>query len=399
MNGGTRATQAAARRATVVQKLRARRAEVIETITAGVSAVAEPTGAEVPGYLEGLREAIEASVDHAFDLLETGGGERVDIPAQLLVQARLAARSQIGLEVVLRRYAAGYRAIASFLMAEASALGTSAGRLLFDLERELASLFDQLVAAIGEEYQAEVARVRSSRHRDSYRLLSRLLEGEATGAPGIAYDFSGHHLCVISASARMEGELRSIAGRIDRGILFLEPRQDPLCAWFGGRRLFDDDLEAFLAELAGQGGAIGIGEPSAGLSGWRLSYRQASSAFAFARRTGEPVARYRDVGFLAAVARDEDLTAYLSKTYLKPLESDRDGGAAMRQTLSVYLRSDRNASSAAAALGIARQTVASRLTAAERKIGRPLRSCGTELEVALRLLIKSQAPGTGARTP
>jgi DNA-binding PucR family transcriptional regulator len=44
-----------------------------------------------------------------------------------------------------------------------------------------------------------------------------------------------------------------------------------------------------------------------------------------------------------------------------------------------------NASATGAALGIARQTVASRLRAAEERLGRPLEGCAAQLETALRL--------------
>jgi DNA-binding PucR family transcriptional regulator len=64
------------------------------------------------------------------------------------------------------------------------------------------------------------------------------------------------------------------------------------------------------------------------------------------------------------------------------------------ETLRAYLVADRNASSAAAALGVNRNTIAERLRAIEAAIGRPLSACGPELEAALRLAeLDGTAPG------
>src|SRR5664279_2345036 len=75
-------------RSAVTERLLARRAEIEEAITVRAFAVAAPSGAETPGYVEGLRAAIAAAIDHALaaigDGLENVGGP----PQAVLVQAR-----------------------------------------------------------------------------------------------------------------------------------------------------------------------------------------------------------------------------------------------------------------------------------------------------------------------
>lgn len=95
--------------------------------------------------------------------------------------------------------------------------------------------------------------------------------------------------------------------------------------------------------------------------------------------------RYADVGLLASVAQDPLLSSSLRDMYLAPLSEARDGGVRLRGTLRSYFEAGRNITSAASALGVSRQTVASRLRAVEEMLGRTLESCGPELEVALRL--------------
>jgi DNA-binding PucR family transcriptional regulator len=57
----------------------------------------------------------------------------------------------------------------------------------------------------------------------------------------------------------------------------------------------------------------------------------------------------------------------------------------LRETVRAYLAAERNATSAAAALGVARHTVESRIRRAEGQLGRLLPACVAEIEVALRL--------------
>jgi sugar diacid utilization regulator len=88
---------------------------------------------------------------------------------------------------------------------------------------------------------------------------------------------------------------------------------------------------------------------------------------------------------VAGLLQDDLLGNSLRQLYLEPLESERDGGAALRQTLMSYFVADRNMSSAAAALGVNRRTVANHLQAIEQLWGRPMRECAMEAEAALRL--------------
>jgi DNA-binding PucR family transcriptional regulator len=56
-----------------------------------------------------------------------------------------------------------------------------------------------------------------------------------------------------------------------------------------------------------------------------------------------------------------------------------------RRTLRAYFAAERNVSSAAAALGVRRQTITSRLHVIEERLGRSLGVYATELDAALRL--------------
>jgi DNA-binding PucR family transcriptional regulator len=130
---------------------------------------------------------------------------------------------------------------------------------------------------------------------------------------------------------------------------------------------------------------LSAGEPGQGIDGWRLSHRQAKAALPIALRGREDFIRYGDVALIASLLRDDLLATSLRELYLKPLAKERDRGKVCGETLRAYFASGRNVSSAAAVLGVNRNTITNRLRTVEEAIGRPLSSCETEIESALQL--------------
>ena len=76
-----------------------------------------------------------------------------------------------------------------------------------------------------------------------------------------------------------------------------------------------------------------------------------------ALRAPQPLTRYADVALMAAVLRDELLAESMVEVYLSALGDRHGAGAVLRQTLRAYFKAERNASSAASALGVSRQTL------------------------------------------
>jgi DNA-binding PucR family transcriptional regulator len=152
----------------------------------------------------------------------------------------------------------------------------------------------------------------------------------------------------------------------------------------------DEVEQACAAQAAGDVRFV-LGEPAGGLEGWRMTHRQAQAALLVARRRPQRVTRYGDVALLAAALGDELLGRSLVGIYLAPLVHAR-GGEVLPQSLRAYLAAGCSVSSAAAALGVTRRTVESRLRTIEQKLGRTLHPCFAELEVALLLDELAPAP-------
>lgn len=371
--------------AAIAARLRERRGEIEQATLTRVYAVSEPPAGAGPEYLEGLRVAVSAAVEYGLGGIERGERHTPPVPEVLLAQAHLAARSGVSLDTVLRRYFAGHTLIDDFMVEEAEREQLDPAELK-RLLRSQAAIVDRLLAAVSDAYNEETERRPQSPERRRAELVARLLAGEPLETRELAYDFDGHHLGCVLSGPEAARALTQIAKPLDARLLSARREEGTLWAWLGSRRPLDPgELQDRAARELPEGHALAIGEPGEGISGWRLTHRQARAALPVARRGGRGVVRYADVALEASMLQDDLLVASLRRLYLEPLEAGRDGGEVDRETLRAYFAAERNVSSTATALGVNRNTVSSRLRAIEKRLTRPLVACATDLEVALRL--------------
>jgi len=382
--------------AELASRLRGRRAEIEQAILTRVYAVSGlPTGGG-PEYAEGLRAAVAAGIDYGLAGIERGQLSAPPVPDALLAQARLAARSGVSLDTVLRRYVAGHALLEDFLIEEAERGEPLEPADLRRAMRSQAALVDRLLAAVGETYGREAERRPGGAEARRAQTIERLLAGELPDVSELAYDFSGHHLGVLAKGPRAAESLRELARSLDRRLLSLGREDGSLWAWLGGRGALDrEDLDGLLATSWPAKVFLALGEPAQGLGGWRLTHRQARAAFPIAQRRPEPaIVRYGDVALLASILQDDLAMTSLRRLFLEPLEGGRDGGETLRETLRAYFAAERNVSSAAASLGVSWQTVKSRLRTIEARTGLPIEPHGSQIELALALeAIDSHKPG------
>jgi hypothetical protein len=365
--------------------LRRRRNEIVEAVWTRVSALSATGGGEDPIYRDGLELAVAAAVDFGIASLARGPGEPLPIPTALLAQARLAARYRVGLDTVLRRYVVGHRMLGDFILEEIEGDGATRRSEVKALIAGHADLLDRVLTEVTGEYGRETSRPISPTRRRA-ELVRRTLEGETPGESGLEYDFDSEHLAFVALGPGAEESARALAGTSDARTLIAVSDNRSAWVWISRRERMDREALADLFEAA-PGASIGVGAEGSGLSGWRRSHRQARAAVAVGRRrgAGAVVTFYEDVALVAAVLRDEDFASFLTDTYLAPLASERDGGLTLRSTLRAYFAAGQNVSSAAAALGVGRQTVTNRLRAVEERVGRSITGSAAELEASLLL--------------
>lgn len=368
---------------TLAARLRLRREEIEHTVLARVHAVDDATGGD-PEYALGLRTAVAAALGYGLACMEREYPLSGPVPPALLAQARQAARFGVSLDTVLRRYFAGHTLLCDFLLQEVNHEDLSGAEGLRYALRAEAGLFDGLVVAVSDAYTQEIQdRHRTAEHRRAEQ-VKRLLAGELLDTGTLSYELGAWHLGLIAGGPGAPRALRELAAELDRRLLMVRPGGETVWAWLGSARAVDAEL--IVSHFCERGEVVlAIGEPGRGLEGWRLTHRQAKAAFPIATRRGAGVVGYREVALVASVLENEVLAGSLVDLYLAPLGGERDGGETLRRTLRAYFAAGRNAASAAAVLGVSRQTVAARLQMAEERIGRPLNSCAVEVETALRL--------------
>jgi PucR C-terminal helix-turn-helix domain len=361
-----------------------RRGEIVDRVMARVQVIGDGTRATDAEYLEGVRRAVETAIDHTIAASAGPEDRPPSVPSAVLAQARLAARRRTPLETVLRRYLAGHAVLGDFVAEEAERLAVTPAMLRRVLRIQAAET-DRVLAAISTTYRQEAhsARPLSGDRRRTAR-VRRLLDGELLDPSGLEYDLDRWHVGMVSRGPAAAGGLPV---HPDAARLVVPGDADGFVwAWLGFRERPDPFVIAMTPSSdSGECQRTGVGEPAHGRSGWRLTHQQAHAALSVAIRSDETVTRYADVALLAAALRDELLATSLRSLYLEPLGGDKDDGEVLRATLRAYLEAERNASSAAAALGVSRNTVTNRLRAIETKLGHLRPSILSNVAVALQL--------------
>jgi PucR-like helix-turn-helix protein/diguanylate cyclase with GGDEF domain len=368
-------------RVEIADRLRARKPEIEQAVLARVHAVANSDQVSNPEYAEGLRATVSAALGYGIEALDRSPGDPPPMPAIILTQARLAARHGVQLATVLRRYLAGHTLLGDFLLEESEREGSVDGASLKRFLRIQSALLDDLLASVSDEYGREKnARPVTAKQRRAQR-VERLLAGELVDTADIDYDFGAWHLALVACGQGAAGQVSVLTESLGLRRLVIE-REDAVWLWLGSRQPIDAGV---LVERWPENAALAVGEPAEGIAGWRLTHQQAQAVLPVARARGEGITRYTDDALLASTLQDDLLATSLRRLYLDPLSVEKDGGAVSRETLRAYFAAQQNVTSAAAALGVNRNTVASRLRQIEDRIGRPLGSCGSELLAALRL--------------
>jgi hypothetical protein len=299
-----------------------------------------------------------------------------------------------GVGAVIRRLRARRGEIESAIFAGMrdvafGSVGAQDAEYLAELRAAVAAAVDYVLEGI--ERGALQGAACSSQQRLAQRVRG-LLDGEAVEHAGLDYELGGWHLGVIAVGTDAARAVLALAERVDRRLLSVVQGEQGVWAWLGGgERFAAGEVELLAASMDGMGSPAGgdlvlaLGEPARGVEGWRLTHRQAQAALVVALRRPPGCTRYADVALLATALKDQALASALIEIYIAPLEDGRGGGPVLRETLRAYLAAERNISSTAAALGVVRKTVDTRLRTIEERLGRTLHPCPAELEIALEL--------------
>lgn len=373
-------------------------------------------GDRVPSeaLLDAVRGALEENVAVLVGLLcgvTTLEEVELDRPIEL---GALQARLRITQSAMHRSYRAGFRLIwealaealrdgAQAQVAQAEAAGAW---LELDLATELHAMTgvvltyqDFVAERVAERLSAEEELLAMSRAHVRHRLVEAVLDDPAHAlSPAdlttIGYPLERHHLAVLlpdlaeGAAGRLAVGLADAAGT--RASLTLRRDMERSAVWLGRERPWTHEaLDAVTAVLTGVGVLASLGEPGAGVAGFRASLAQAEQTDEIRRAwVGDRAPRviaHRDVGLEVLLLGDRERARAFVERELGDLAAASNEGVRLRDTLEASLRLGSHVA-AAAELGVHEHTVRNRLRRAEEVLGQPLTRRSTEVQVALRLI-------------
>jgi len=372
-------------RAQILQHLRESRPALDERIHAVVRDVDPRGGEEDIVYEIGQYAAVVETISFAVGGIENPGTNQ-DLPPIPLAQARRAARLDIPLETLLRRYHASEARLVEIIKHEIDLSEVANHQVATDLLVAVQRRTNRLVAAVAAEFERENA-PHSLRPDERTELVRRLLVGVTADASQLDYQLDGSwHICMIAIGATAERAVTAVANALDRSLLSVPLSKTHVWAWLGGsRRLPPTEIARVPLGGARSGLTLAISEPSRNHEGWRLAHRQAQAALRIALIEQRSLLRYADVALLAPFLVDVAMSHAFVHTYLGPLNRMRDHGKTARETLRAYFAAGGLYKVAADALGLHRHTVKRRIEAVERELGYPPLSRHLEIGLALRL--------------
>ena len=339
-------------------------------------------------------------LQHQIDL------SAVQAPAAALEYARRRAqRGTPPLTALLRAYRLGHACFSDWLFKELARHSDDAQMITaatLGMSKIVAGYVDQTSEEIVAAYTRE--RERWLRNRSALRAarIRDLLSGErvnvSTTEATLGYRLRQYHVGLVcwagDATAavdnitRLEHAIRHVAGKAGcSGDPVFLPR-DESSAWAWLPLGIRDTFDAAAATTAGADGDIhfAFGDAVRGVTGFRLTHRQAIAAQAVALAAGSSlpqVVTFSEVAPVAMMLGSADLLRAWVLATLGGLATDDENHARLRDTLLVFLRSGGSYKATAEQMVLHKNTVQYRIRKAEESLGRPTAENRHDVELAL----------------
>jgi DNA-binding PucR family transcriptional regulator len=340
--------------------------------------------------LQILQHQIELSAVHA--------------PAASLEYARRRAQRGTPLTALLRAYRLGHTCFSDWLLKELAEQADDAHMITaatLSMSKTVAGYVDQTSEEIVAAYTGE--RENWLRNRSAARAarIRDLLSGgrvnvSATEAT-LGYRLRQYHVGVVCWAddvtaavdniTRLEHAISHVAAKVvGSGDPVFLPR-DEASAWAWLPLGIRDRFDAEAASTVGADGDIhfAFGDAVKGVTGFRLTHRQALAAQAVALAAGTPprVVTFTDVAPVAMMLGSPDLLRAWVLATLGGLSTDDEHHARLRDTLLVFLQSGGSYKTTAEQLVLHKNTVQYRIRKAEESLGRPAAENRQDVELAL----------------
>jgi len=391
-------------------------ARELETDAAALSVAAvEHIRAELPGLLadpepfEENRASTEAGIRTFAALLAAGADPTtIELPAATAAYAQASVRRGESLPALMRSYRLAVEVTWQALFDRIGARSNDQEQLQTASQLAAAWLFGYMDTALTlaeELYDRERSRWLRSAAASQTETIDALLAGRqrdvAQASARLRYPLDRHHLAAAAwldaapdgdPLAHLEAAVTQLAGATGADAVLVQPLGLlAVVAWLGRIAAFDTDAldDLRLDPQTAPGVHFAIGEPAAGIAGFRSSHTETGHARRVATLAGRrpgTVTRFDRVALVAMATADVDQARAFVARQLGALAADDDVARRLVATLRPYLEENASRSRAAKRLGIHENTVSYRVRQAEELLGRSVEQRTLELRVALALL-------------
>lgn len=361
-----------------------------------------------PRIVELLGASIEGNVATILHMLQHDiPAEHVEPPSAAFEYARRLAQRGVPVNALLRAYRLGHDRLLAWTFEELDRRDEDPATALGVVRRMVADTFgyvDWISQQVAEVYEEERERWLANRNTLRAGRIRALLDGTLDGTGPLdvdalegvlGYALRGRHLAVVAWST--EGELAGPERLVGALAEQLGCRSRPLSvaydhatawAWLPVGRSAPPDpaaVGAVVRELD-PSARVALGDPGAGIAGFRASHRQAVRAQSVALVAGaeaDVATAFADVGAVSLLCGDlEAARAWVAGT-LGGLALDDPQHARLRETLRVFLTTGGSYTTAAERLTMHKNSVKYRVGRAEQERGRPLADGRLDVELAL----------------
>jgi hypothetical protein len=337
-------------------------------------------------------------MQHQIDL------SAVQAPAAALEYARRRAQRGTPLTALLRAYRLGHTCFSDWVLKELAQQADDAQMITattLSMSKIVAGYVDQTSEEIVAAYTRERENWLRNRSAAQAARIRDLLSGErinvSTTEATLGYRLRQYHVGVVSwaddtAAAvdnitRLERAISHVVGKAGcSGDPIFLPR-DVSTAWAWLPLGIRDTFDAAGESTVGVDGDIhfAFGDAAKGITGFRVTHRQAVAAQAVALAAGSPprAVAFSEVAPVAMMLGSADLLRAWVLSTLAGLAADDEHHARLRETLLIFLQSGGSYKTTAERLMLHKNTVQYRIRKAEESLGRPVSENRQDVELAL----------------
>jgi DNA-binding PucR family transcriptional regulator len=386
----------------IAAELLARVADLAKALTVQILEE-EPVLAADAALADALRESVLDNVTTVLRVFELRPEpETVRAPPAAVDYARRLAQHGVPISALLRTYRLGQAAFQQAVLTEIGRADLDAATVAAAAE-ELSTVAFTYVDRISEEVVAAYQQehddwMRNRTAARTARITALLASSEADLAEvekTLNYRLDQSHigLVVWSTTKTPGGDRLAVVERAisrlgqdagsPRAPLTVVRDETTVWAWLPRANV----TPVALAAPDDESVRVAVGEPAAGVEGFRRTHKQARqaqlvalSADADAQR---PVTAWTDVGALALMCADRAALGEWVRETLGGLAAEDESTTRLRETLSTFLATGGSHTAAAQLLHMHKNTVQYRVRKAEEALGRPLSARRRDVELAL----------------